>query len=187
MSRGEGALNTLPEVTEATVTSSDRCGWTWGLSPDPLAARHARHLVADTLGALGVPRETVGDAELMVSELVTNAYRHAGLRGPHELWLFPRGGLHRATADQGGCEVVCAVFDGLPELGLLADSTFCGDFGRGLSIVAELSGGRWGVQPARSRLHFQEPGKVVWFACPVPFTVIGRIARGYSEPCHGAI
>ncbi|MBC6470061.1 ATP-binding protein [Actinomadura alba] len=146
-----------------------------------MCARRARGLLAGTLNAFDVPPQTIGDAELMVSELATNAFRHAGHHGPHELWLFPGGELDRAAADPGACEIVCAVFDALPDLGLLADNSFSGDFGRGLSIVAEISHGRWGAHPARSRLHHEVPGKAVWFACQVPFAVL----RSMVHRCEG--
>jgi hypothetical protein len=41
--------------------------------------------------------------------------------------------------------------------------------GRGLQIVHELSGGRWGHHPTRARLDsWGLPGKAVWFAVPAP-------------------
>jgi hypothetical protein len=41
--------------------------------------------------------------------------------------------------------------------------------GRGLHIVHELSGGRWGHHPTRARLsRWGLRGKAVWFAVPVP-------------------
>jgi hypothetical protein len=133
-------------------------GWTWSLPGDPTCARHARTLVSDTLTPLAVPRETVRDIELMVSELATNALRHAAGHQPFELWLA-------LSADR---EVVCAIFDTLRVASLTGPARLenC-DFGRGLAIVAELSGGRWGMYPTRSRRHPEVIGKAVWFACPV--------------------
>jgi hypothetical protein len=41
--------------------------------------------------------------------------------------------------------------------------------GRGLQIVHELSGGRWGHHPTRARLGgWGRRGKAVWFAVPAP-------------------
>jgi hypothetical protein len=41
--------------------------------------------------------------------------------------------------------------------------------GRGLQIVHELSGGRWGHHPTRARLGgWSVRGKAVWFAVPAP-------------------
>jgi hypothetical protein len=76
---------------------------------------------------------------------------------PHELWL-----------DRCADEVICAVFDALPMDELAVDLAFSGDFGRGLSIVADLSAGSWGLEIACSRLGPHTPGKSVWFACKVP-------------------
>jgi hypothetical protein len=174
----------VPEITAQAVTSTDCRGWTWSLPLGATCARRARGLLAETLNAFDVPPQTIGDAELMVSELATNAYRHAGHHGPHELWLFPRGDLHRAAAEPVACEIVVAVFDALADLGLLADNFFCGDFGRGLSIVAEISHGRWGAEPAWSRLEPEVPGKVVWFACEVPFTVLRPMVHRCRDGRH---
>ena len=47
------------------------------LPPDPRSAGQARQFIRSTLGEWGLG-ELDGDAELMVSELVTNALLHAG-------------------------------------------------------------------------------------------------------------
>jgi hypothetical protein len=84
-----------------------------------------------------------------------------------ELWLYLRG---LGT----GRELVCKVFDcyrgwrdGAPPsaLGTPAEAVS----GRGLQIVHELSGGRWGHHPTRARLDsWGLRGKAVWFAVPAP-------------------
>ena len=86
--------------------------------------------------------------------------------GP-ELWLYLRGlGTRR--------ELVCKVFDGVrgwrhgsppsPSSASIQAVT-----GRGLQIVHELSGGRWGHHPTRARLGgWGRRGKAVWFAVPAP-------------------
>jgi hypothetical protein len=84
-----------------------------------------------------------------------------------ELWLYLRG---LGTAR----ELVCKVFDcyrgwrdGAPPSvsGAPADAIN----GRGLQIVNELSGGRWGHHPTRARLdNWGLRGKAVWFAVPAP-------------------
>ncbi|MGH8966099.1 MAG: hypothetical protein ACRDXB_12335, partial [Actinomycetes bacterium] len=65
-----------------------------------------------------------------------------------------------------GGEVRCAVFDAFPDAALPGYSWTSGDCGRGLSIVRELSGGRWGMRRTRSRLGPSVRGKAVWFAVP---------------------
>jgi hypothetical protein len=127
---------------------------------------------------LGLPGELVYDGMTMASELAANTL-HAQdnvesddvgpwpLAGAPELWIY----LRRRN---GRWELVCKVFDSLRgwkdgvapvpgSAGLDAES------GRGLQVVAELSGGRWGHHLTRSRLGgWRVPGKVVWFAQPVP-------------------
>jgi len=86
--------------------------------------------------------------------------------GP-ELWLYLRGlGARR--------ELVCKVFDcvrgwrhGSPPSP--ASASIGAVTGRGLQIVHELSGGRWGHHPTRARLGgWGRRGKAVWFAVPAP-------------------
>ncbi len=133
-------------------------GWTWPLPGDATCARRARSLVVDTLTQLAVPAETIGDAELMVSELATNAHQHADGHMPYELWL--------SVVDER--ELFCAIFDALQIRTLAGTTTLekC-DFGRGLGIVAELSRGRWGMCRAWSRRVPHVAGKAVWFGYPI--------------------
>ncbi|MBA9004060.1 ATP-binding protein [Thermomonospora cellulosilytica] len=150
----------------------ERTGWAWALPAGPGCAREARAVLGQALGALGVPADLIADAQLMVSELATNAYQHADGRGPYELWLYPAEpepagpGAVPAQRRPGVRELRCAIFDGLPDTRLPGYSWTSGDFGRGLSIVRELSGGRWGIRRERSRLGGRLPGKAVWFALP---------------------
>ncbi|TDD24851.1 ATP-binding protein [Actinomadura sp. KC06] len=161
-------------------------GWVWALPGGPGCAGHARRVLGDALASLGVPRDAIADAQLMVSELATNAHQHAGEHGPHELWLYlgenetgedaadePDGdgddssaGAGAAGGDAVSGEVRCAVFDAFPDAALPGYSWTSGDCGRGLSIVRELSGGRWGMRRTRSRLGPSVRGKAVWFAVP---------------------
>ncbi|TNY36811.1 ATP-binding protein [Thermomonospora catenispora] len=148
----------------AEADDHGRAGWAWALPVGPGCAREARAVLGQALGALGAPANLIADAQLMVSELATNAYQHADGKGPYELWLYPDAGSARYRPH--GRELRCAVFDGLPDVHLPGYSWTSGDFGRGLSIVRELSGGRWGVHRERSRLDGRRLGKIVWFALP---------------------
>ena len=84
-----------------------------------------------------------------------------------ELWLYLRG-------VGTGRELVCKVFDcyrgwrdGAPPSG--AETPVEAVAGRGLQIVHELSGGRWGHHPTRARLDsWGLRGKAVWFAVAAP-------------------
>jgi hypothetical protein len=89
-----------------------------------------------------------------------------------ELWLYLRG-------VGTGRELVCKVFDCYRGWRDGAAPTVSGPVmseppaeavtGRGLQIVHELSGGRWGHHPTRARLDgWGLRGKAVWFAVPAP-------------------
>jgi histidine kinase-like protein len=137
-------------TTPAEGRVDDFLGWTWSLPPGPECAGYARGVLATALDELDVPGDLAFDARLMVSELATNAYQHAGEYGPHELWVY-------ATAADDR-ELRCAVFDRLVDACLPGYSWTSGDHGRGLDLVAGLSGGRWGV-----RRDLVRTGKAVWF------------------------
>ncbi|WP_067479493.1 ATP-binding protein [Actinomadura hibisca] len=131
-------------------------------------------MLASTMKSLALSEEAIDDGALAVSELVTNAFLHAGvparfepIRVP-ELWLWARTHPRK--------ELVVTVFDThrdkLPRLGTgdLLDS-----HGKGLGIVAALSSA-WGCHPSRSQLGEPPiPGKATWFALPLP----------PSWPCSG--
>lgn len=135
-----------------------RQGRVWALPAGPAGPGYARAVLRDALAGLGAGRAECSDAQLMVSELATNAYQHAGDHGPHELWLS----LADGPSGRDG-EARCAIFDRLA-CDLPGYSWTSGDCGRGLSIVRELSDGRWGMIRTTSRLGSPSPGKAVWFA-----------------------
>ncbi|MEU5881309.1 ATP-binding protein [Spirillospora sp. NPDC047279] len=169
-------------------------GRVWALPRGPGCAGHARSVLADSLTSLGVTRDIICDAQLMVSELVTNAHQHASDHGPHELWVYlgERTGTRAAqcqSATPAVREVRCAVFDGHADARLPGYSWTSGDCGRGLSIVRELSEGRWGVLRTLSRLGPPVPGKAVWFAVPVSAAVASFLAPSGNDdfpPAPGA-
>lgn len=110
---------------------------------DVTSVPRARHLARERLAGWGLA-EHVEVAELLVSELVTNALRHA--RGPIGLTLAAHDGTLR-------CEVADTSPD-LPRLCRVEDDDECG---RGLHLLDTLS--RWGSTPTPT-------GKVVWFELP---------------------
>lgn len=124
----------------------------WVLTTQPTMVARARNLVRDQLHAWDLSRH-VDIAELLVSELVTNALRYG--RGPIGLRLL-----------RDGESVVCEVADGLTTVPRLRAVQNGDEGGRGLQLVDQLAG-RWG---ARSMPH----GKIVWFelgpGAPRPFT-----------------
>jgi anti-sigma regulatory factor (Ser/Thr protein kinase) len=112
------------------------------LAPLPEEVPRARQAVRQWLRSsqLGCDWAT---AELLVSELVTNALRHA--RPPLELRVQPLDGTG----------VRIEVFDGTGDrLPVLDVSPLDADGGRGIEIVAALAS-RWGSEPGA-------PGKIVW-------------------------
>lgn len=170
MTAGTTTAGTTTAGAGRTAATGARPGWVWALPGGPGCAGHARRVLRDALARLGVPPAAISDAQLMVSELATNAHQHAGDHGPHELWLY-LGGADAADAEPGeaaagSAEVRCAIFDAFAEAALPGYSWTSGDCGRGLSIVRELSCGRWGTRRTRSRLGPSVRGKAVWFAVP---------------------
>ena len=155
----------------------------WPLPTDETCAGIARRLFREAVAQLGLEPAVVDDATLMASELAANtlhanAAAHAR-SAPYpdaepcqpELWLYLRGvGLGR--------ELVCKVFDcyrgwrdgTAPSVSETPPETPADAVGgRGLQIVHELSGGRWGHHPTRARLDsWGLRGKAVWFAVPAP-------------------
>ncbi|WP_237305353.1 ATP-binding protein [Streptomyces sp. SAT1] len=113
---------------------------------DERAAGEARVMVATVLAVWHLPR-LVADAELVASELVTNAVRHA--RGPDVGVTVTRTGHAR---------VCVAVTDGSPLLPRLRVAGLLAETGRGLRLVEGLSRD-WGAAPcARSKSVWAEVG-----------------------------
>ncbi|XVQ08024.1 ATP-binding SpoIIE family protein phosphatase [Spirillospora sp. CA-255316] len=119
----------------------------WELPADPAAVRRARGLIRARLGEWGL-EELSPSTELLASELVTNAIRHAG--GRLTLRLVREGGL------------VCEVYDssdGRPRIRHQEDADPA-ESGRGLHVVGRLSQ-RWGVRRTAG-------GKAVWCEQELP-------------------
>lgn len=108
----------------------------------------ARHFVGGLLVEHGM-LDLVDDVHLVVSELATNAIRHANT--PFTVRL-----------EQVGQSLVLTVADGspAPPVRLAADLLNTG--GRGLAIVESVSGG-WGINPTRPGT-----GKSVWASFAIP-------------------
>jgi hypothetical protein len=157
---------------------------------DRSCAAVARRVFLEVAKSVGLPSDLAYDGATMASELASNTlhahanieFRGTGSRrrlvaGVPEVWLY----LRRVGGQQ---ELVCKFFDSLPgwKRGEAPDSapvTMDSENGRGLRVVEGLSGGRWGYHPTRARLgRLKAPGKVVWFAVPVPVTnALGRFTR----------
>ena len=113
----------------------------------PRARHHARRVLACWgLGALGEP------AELVVSELVTNAIRACQAAGAHRQVRL------RLASDRA--RVLIEVQDGSPQPPVLADATAEDESGHGLYLVEAMSAA-WDWYP-----HRASGGKVVWALMP---------------------
>ncbi len=117
----------------------------WTLPAELTSARKARSLIRRPLRKWGLA-ELIPLAELLVSELVTNAVRYA--QGKIGLRLVLEGGL------------VCEVTDDSAALPRLRHADDSDERGRGLQVVSQLAQ-RWGARRALS-------GKVVWCELPLP-------------------
>jgi anti-sigma regulatory factor (Ser/Thr protein kinase) len=118
----------------------------WRFAAEPVEVGRARNAVARQLARWGLDA-LVDHARVMVSELVTNAVRHA--HGRHI-------GLRLVRSSTLTCEVEDEDHT-LPTL-LEAD---CGDeYGRGLRVVSSLAR-EWGTSGTGT-------GKTVWFELPLP-------------------
>lgn len=126
------------------------------LPPDATSATEARRLLRAALAAEVDHREAWEDAELAVSEIVTNALVHAGTP-MHLRVLLGRPGLR------------VELHDGSPHLPRRRHHSDIAATGRGLHVVGEMVD-RWGAYPSRG-------GKVVWFEIAT-----AEDERGDAEP-----
>ncbi|CAM5334822.1 hypothetical protein GCM10010261_17570 [Streptomyces pilosus] len=118
----------------------------WRLTPRQSEVGRARAVVREQLHAWGLPKVT-DSAELMVSELVTNAVRHAHAR-PVALRLVR------------GDTLLCEVEDDDHELPTLLNARPADEAGRGLRVVSTLAHA-WGTSRTTA-------GKSVWFELALP-------------------
>ncbi|MEU7564462.1 ATP-binding protein [Streptomyces fradiae] len=142
----------LPPVDAASVSSSASCA----LPARYEAVRGARQFTSVTLTQWNLS-ERFDDVALVVSELVTNALRHALPAGtPREQPLDPPVRLHLM---RWAGRLVCAVRDPSPDTPTARGSgeDFAAESGRGLFLVESFSDS-WGWHPLAGALH----GKVVW-------------------------
>ncbi|NUP40357.1 MAG: SpoIIE family protein phosphatase, partial [Streptomyces sp.] len=115
------------------------------LPEDPRAAGQARQYIRAQLAAWGLA-DLVMTTELLVSELVGNAIRHAS--GPVRLRLL----LSRT--------LVCEVYDGSLNTPRIRRADYNDEGGRGLQLVAALSR-RWGAR-------YLQDGKCLWTEQELP-------------------
>ncbi|MFJ1972072.1 ATP-binding protein [Streptomyces sp. NPDC087903] len=135
------------EVIGVTDTEGGRAEWTFPAEPG--AVRDARAAVRGRLRDWGL--ESLADlTALLVSELVTNALRHA--TGPI--------GVRLVRPAAPGDVLRVEVSDPFPDLPRERTARPEDESGRGLQLVAHTSR-RWGTRPGGV-------GKTVWFELAVP-------------------
>lgn len=117
----------------------------WDLPPDPAVVADARRTAQDQLSRWGLDEELKFTTELLVSELVTNAIRHAS--GRVRLRLIRERTL------------VCEVLDGGASAPHLRHPRAMDEGGRGLLLVSQLAE-RWGTR-------FVPDGKIIWAEQPL--------------------
>lgn len=105
------------------------------------SAPEARRFVEDELRPAGAGEDTLLHAQLVVTELVTNAARHA--KSPVDLTISPGDGRVRIEARDGSAALPAVHAVGTPTRH------------RGLQLIEDLSEG-WGVEASDGS------GKVVW-------------------------
>ncbi|MEJ8639259.1 ATP-binding protein [Streptomyces sp. NPDC006475] len=126
-----------------------------GLDGQLQNASQARQFVATTLTGWALP-QLVPDAELVVSELVTNAVQHAldpasPEDGDYPVWL----GIFRQPGD-----LVCAVTDPSSTAPRPRSADECALGGRGLHLISALCDTwSWSLTPPK--------GKTVWATLPL--------------------
>ncbi|MFF4227751.1 SpoIIE family protein phosphatase [Streptomyces sp. NPDC001820] len=133
---------------------------TWLLDHDPTAAAIARGHTRRTLADWNVDEDTAYAAELIVSELVTNAIRYGA--PPLQLRLIKNRTL------------TCEVHDDSATSPHLRHARTVDEGGRGLFIVAQLAQ-RWGTR-------YTTEGKTVWSEQTLP-----TLASPHSEPTAGSV
>lgn len=140
------------------------------LPADSRAAGRARRLITQLLASWGRPEDSEV-AQLLVSEVVTNAVRHAGRGQALEI---------RVTADD--VRVRIAVGDGSTLRPVPRAPRDDEESGRGMRLVAALAS-EWGVidRPLESG-----PGKQVWFELP-PVAASARPAVAAAAPFGSSV
>jgi sigma-B regulation protein RsbU (phosphoserine phosphatase) len=114
------------------------------LPADPGSAGRARSFTAGRFAAVGMGKTATDIGLLLVSELATNALRHAGTAFEVEVRTTPTGIRVAVSDDDPARPREPQVLPG-PEA----------EGGRGMAILEELAD-RWGVAG-------DPPGKTVWF------------------------
>lgn len=121
----------------------------WHFARHPRSVRRARTLLAEQAREWKVPDAAAETAVLLLSELVTNALRHAGCAPGREIWT------RFAVRDDDSLRI--EVSDACVVLPHPRHASPDDETGRGLALVDALAA-RWGAEPRECGV-----GKTVWF------------------------
>ncbi|MET9830314.1 SpoIIE family protein phosphatase [Streptomyces sp. NPDC006385] len=130
-------------VARTRMLAADRTAG-WDVPDDPSAVARVRAAATRTLDDWGLAEEAF-TTELILSELVTNAIRHAA--GPIRVRLIRDRAL------------ICEVYDGSSTAPHLRSAATTDEGGRGLFLVAQFAE-RWGTR-------YMAGGKVIWTEQPL--------------------
>ncbi|MFJ2831827.1 ATP-binding protein [Streptomyces sp. NPDC087263] len=144
-------------VTVSPPKSEASASWAYALQlpNDPLAPRIARTTLRAVLTGHGMP-QLADTAELLTSELVTNAYRHS--TGPATLHLRALGSIRLRVSVWDANPHIPPPFGKSP--GPLQPVPAEADGGRGLFLVCHYADA-WGGYPLGDDL-FGRGGKLLW-------------------------
>jgi len=136
----------------------------------PASVANARRVLSDELIAAGICDHAVGDAALVVSELVSNAILHAYPLPGERLkvtWAVDDGWVEVAVSDGGSAT--------MPQAGHPTPASVSG---RGLAIVAHICQ-TWGVRT-------DDVGLTVWAILPAPGRGQAAGQTGLDQPTESA-
>jgi anti-sigma regulatory factor (Ser/Thr protein kinase) len=132
----------------------------------PASVAVARKKLTADLSAAGVFGQAVRDAALVISELLSNAIKHAWPLPGEQVeaaWMVDRGSVEVAVSDGGGPTRPRQDYPPMSALG-----------GRGLGIVERLSDD-WGIRTS-------DAGQTVWAVLPAPRSEpVVLTCRTYSQ------
>ncbi|MFD9978969.1 ATP-binding protein [Streptomyces massasporeus] len=120
----------------------------WRLPRHARSVGRARALFREQAASWGLPQEVTDTAELLLSELMTNAYRHAKVPAGREIWA-------RCVVTEDRVRVT--VTDANDTLPTPSTASLDDESGRGLTLVAALADD-WGAERRGCGI-----GKEVWF------------------------
>nr|BFD84520.1 hypothetical protein StreXyl84_39210 [Streptomyces sp. Xyl84] len=121
----------------------------WRMPRHARSVGRARTYLREQMASWKVPQEVTETAVLLLSELMTNAYRHARTAPGREIWA-------RCVLDDTG-RLRVTVTDANESLPVPREASWEDESGRGLALVAELADD-WGAEPRPGGI-----GKTVWF------------------------